>query len=118
MPQSQVVVIYSVSLSSVRRIVHPEDDSQVQGHLFGLQAGEAALVGSLSDYRTIGPYAMLARYLGRPPVNDRCAIVNAAGIVLGHLRADPTIDRHPLGTLYHDPHSKSVVGKLVNIPLY
>ncbi len=115
MSQTQIVIIYSPNHGRRRTVILPDDDSQVPVHTTNLAPGEQVMVGSLSDYLTIGPDAMLQRYLGKPPVNDRCALVNAAGVVVAHLCADPLIDRVDGHTLHHDPQGKSVVGKLVNL---
>jgi hypothetical protein len=119
MAQTLVVIGYSFNQARRRKVTIPDDDSEVPGLVDWMKSmGEQVMVGLLSDYRTIGPDAMLARYLGRPAISDRCAVVNASGIVTAHINADPAIDRHPTGTLHHDPHGKSKIGQIVNIPLY
>ena len=110
--QTKVVIVYSIAQGQRRTAIIPDDDSQVSIHTQNVVAGEGVLVGSLSDYRTIGPDAMLERHLGRKPSTDRCAIVNKAGIVVGIIRADPAIDSHLLGQLRLDHDGSAIVGKL------
>lgn len=111
MARTQVVIVYSPGQGRVRTVVIPDDDSQVVVHTRNLMPGEAVLVGTLADYQKYGPDAMLARFLGRQPTTDRCAVVNSAGFVVGIVRADPAIDWHPAGRLHRDPQLKAVVGQ-------
>jgi len=115
MARTQIVIGYSFGQGVRRTTVIPDDDSQVPTYVAWLASmGEQVLVGTLTDYRFLGPDAMLARFLGRQPTTDRCAIVNAAGYVVGVIRADPTMDRHPLGRLHRDPQMKAVPGQLAS----
>ena len=112
MPQTLVVIAYSPGQGLRRVVVLPDDDSQVPVHTRNLAPGEQVMVGSLSDYRTMGPDAMLARYLGRKKTSDRCAVV-AAGVVVGLVAMDPAIDRVAGGHLHRDPNGVCVVGQPV-----
>jgi hypothetical protein len=47
------------------RVIVPDDDSQVSIHTSNLAPGEAALVGLLSDYQSIGPDARPISMAGR-----------------------------------------------------
>jgi hypothetical protein len=117
---TKVVIVYSPNQGMRRTVIIPSDDSQVPIHTANLQPGEAVMVGSLSDYRwNYGPDKMLARYLGRQPTTDRCAVVNSAGYVVGLLKMDPALDRPPpLCRLHRDPNGVAVVGQLaMNLPL-
>lgn len=111
MTKTKVVIVYSPGQGLRRTTIIPDDDSQVPIHTANLAHGEAVMVGLLSDYRRIGPDAMLVRYLGRKPTTDRCAVINAAGYVVAVIRADPAIDRHPAGRLHRDPKGVAVVGQ-------
>lgn len=105
MAQTQCVIVYSPNLNIRRSVIIPSDDSQVAHHATNLVKGEAALIGTLADYNSIGPDAMLAAHTAQQPSSDRCIIVspNALGTILGAVRADPAIDTHPAGTLVLHP---------------
>jgi hypothetical protein len=110
MARTQVVIVYSPNQGIRRTTIIPDDDSQIPVHTKNIAPGEAVMVGTLSDYRRMGPDAMLARFLGRKPTTDTCAVINAAGIVVHVIRADPAIDRHTAGRLHRDTNGKAVVG--------
>lgn len=113
MPRAtKVVIVYSPGQALRRTVIIPDDDRQVPLHVRNVAPGEAVLVGSLGLYRLIGPDEMLRRVLGRKSVSDRCAVVDARGVVIGHIGADPAIDRnYRHGTLHHDPEGRTVVGQ-------
>src|SRR5205807_1944920 len=91
---------YSPTQGVRRTTIIPDDDSQVPGYADWLQGmGESVLVGTLEDYRSIGPDVMLARHRGQEPSSDRCAVVSQDGVVVALVRADPEIDKHPDGRL-------------------
>lgn len=112
MPASQVLIGYSPTLGARRTVVVPDTDAQVPGLAAWLKGtGEAVLLAPYGDYLLYGPDALLARYLGRQPQSDRCAVVSAAGVVVALVHADPALDTHPAGTLRPDPHGRAAVGQ-------
>lgn len=108
MAQTKVVIIYSPNQNVRRTVIIPDDDSQIPIHTANIVKGEAVLVGSLSDYQTIGPDAMLVAHTGQQASNDRCAVVGNLGNIIAVVRGDPLIDTHPLGTLI--AHSTAITG--------
>ena len=120
MAQTKVVIVYSPNQNLRRAVIKPDDDSQIPIHTANIAKGEAVLVGSLSDYQTIGPDAMLAAHTGKQPTSDRC-IVHGNGQVMAVVRGDPLIDTHPLGTVALDTTGQAyaglpVVGGIAIIP--
>jgi hypothetical protein len=121
MSRSLVVIGYSPAQARRRSVAVPDDDSEVPG-LVALfrKMGEATVVVSLGLYRLIGPDAALQQVLGRAPVKDRCALVDAGGVVRGFVGADPGIDRLPVHidghphTLRYDPDGTLQVGQGVH----
>lgn len=112
MAQTQAVIVYSVSQGVRRRLVLPNDDAQIAMHAANVAPGEAALVVRLSDLRAVGPDALLVRLLGHKTTTDRCAVINAAGVVVAVIHADPSIDHDPRGRLHRDPYFAAVIGQL------
>jgi hypothetical protein len=127
MSKTQVVIVYSPNTGCRRRTIVPIasdpddwDSVRVPLHAANLQPGEAVMIGTLSDYHTMGPDAMLARYLGRPAQNERCAVIHhATGVVIGLIQADPKLFQHPDGHLLRpDPRGVVVIGQLArDLPL-
>lgn len=109
MAQTQVVIIYSPNQNKRRTVIIPDDDSQIPIHTANIVKGEAVMVGSLSDYQTIGPDAMLVAHTGQQPSSDRC-IVHDGLTVKACVLGDPLIDTHPLGTLAIDTTGQASVG--------
>lgn len=115
MPASHVLIGYSPALGRLRTCVVPDDDAQLPGLAVWLRGmGEAVLACPRGDYLQYGPDALLARHLGRQPQPDRCAVVNASGVVVALVHADPALDTHPDGFLRPDPHGRAVVGQLAS----
>lgn len=119
MAKTKVVIVYSPGQALRRTVIIPSDDAQVPMHTANLAPGEAVMVGSLWDYRAMGPDMMLFRHVWRSPATDRCAIINPAGYVVAVSRMDPAIDRlPPLHRFHRDPKGVAVVGRLAkNLPL-
>lgn len=121
MSKSLVVISYSPSLLSRREVVVPDatdppnwDQNNLPGHVARLRAlGEGVLIGTLADYHSIGPDAMLARQFSLPAVSDRCLVVNGFGTVIAVQRADPKMDQHKLGRMVHDPQGLAVDGSSI-----
>lgn len=112
MSQTLVVIGYSPNQGVRRTTVIPDDDNQVSTYVNWIRGiGESVLVGTMSDYKLMGPDAMLARFLGRSRTTDRCAVINSAGYVVSIICADPLMDSHPEGRLHHDPSRVAVVGQ-------
>lgn len=111
MPASKVVIVYSPGQALRRVVTIPDDDSQVPALVANVSRGERVLVTSLGLYRLIGPDAILERVTGRKRTSDYCAVVDGRGVVIGHLCADPAIDRLRGATLYHDPDRLTVHGQ-------
>src|ERR1700679_1053146 len=113
MAQTKVVIVFSPNLRSRRTVIIPDDDSQISVHVSNLQPGESVVVGSLSDYQTLGPDVMLSRQFSQSASNHRCIVVNAFGVVTDVVMMDPQIDQHPHGQLLHDPLGLALVGQSV-----
>jgi hypothetical protein len=108
------VIVYSPTQGRRRRVIIPEDDSQVALHARNILPGEAVLLARRPDCWQLGPDEVLARYLARPPADDRCVLADFTGRVVAELHADPKIDRHPDGKLYADPQHKAKIGDYVH----
>lgn len=109
MAQTKVVIVYSPNQNKRRTTIIPNDDSEVAGHAANIASGEMVMIGDLSDYRNIGPDAMLVTYTGQQATSDRCIVIaqnTVAAVILG----DPLIDKHPLGTLAIDVTGKATIG--------
>lgn len=109
MAQTKVVIVYSPNQNKRRTVIIPDDDSHISIHTANIVKGEAVMVGNLSDYQFIGPDALLANFIGQQPTSDRC-IVYANGQVQAVVLGDPSIDKHPLGTLAIDTTGQAYVG--------
>ena len=121
MAQTQVIIIYSLNQNKRRTVVIPDDDSHIPVHTANIQPGEAVLLGSLAEYKAIGPDAMLVNHTGKQPSNDRC-VIHANGKINAVVSADPLIDTHPLGQIIHDTTGVARVGYtvtngVINIPI-
>lgn len=113
MPATKVIIIYSPNQNRRRTVIIPDDDSQIPIHTANIVKGEAVLVGDISDYRSIGPDAMLVAHTGKQPSSDRC-IVHSNGKVVACVLGDPLIDTHPAGALTIDNTGKATVGLSVD----
>lgn len=98
MASTQYIIVYSPNQNARRRVVKPDDDSQIAGHIATHLPGEAYLLVSIDDYNSQGPDALLLAHTGNPPSSDHCMIIQD-GTCLGHCKADPLIDTHPDGEL-------------------
>jgi hypothetical protein len=107
--QTKVVIVYSPNQNLRRTVIIPDDDSQISIHTANILPGEAVLVGSLADYISIGPDAMLMAYTGRQPSSDRCMVISNDNVV-AVFKGDPLIDTHPLGEVVADVTGKAMVG--------
>lgn len=109
--KTKVIIVYSPNLAKRRRVIIPDDDSEISVHQTNVSPGEAVHIGKITDYELIGPDAMLANHLGVQSSSDRCVIVNN-GIVIGGCCADPAIDTHPEGDLVL--HPTAVIGDVIS----
>ena len=98
MASTQYIIVYSPNQNVRRRVVQPDDDSQIAHHLATNLPGEAYLLVSIADYNSQGPDALLLAHTGKSPASDHCMVIND-GACLGHCKADPLIDTHPDGQL-------------------
>ena len=102
MARTQCVIIYSHYQALRRRVIIPDDDTQISAHTGNLANGEIAIVVALADYAYWGPDALVARHSGRPAQAGNCVIVGAHGLPVNIVMADPQIDTHPLGRIALD----------------
>lgn len=113
MAKTKVIIIYSSKQGILRKVIIPDDDSQIPNYIANIKTGEQVMIASLTDYLwNYGPNNLLARFLGRKSTTDRCAVINAAGYVVAIVRADSAIDYHKSGRLHCDPNKTAVVGQL------
>lgn len=99
MTSTIIGVVYSVAQSRVRRIIVFDDDKQAQDAAWAMP-GEALLTYDAKLGTDIAvAQAHVTSLTGRKPDSDDCAVVDEAGIVLCLVKADPTIDKHPDGSL-------------------
>ena len=90
-------IIYGAQSGIVRRIVIPDHDSELQGHV---GPGEALLIlpdGMPSDVHSATDAVAIAT--GKRVPSNRCEVVDAQGVVRGVIAADPMLDYLPGHTL-------------------
>lgn len=111
MPQTKVIIVYSPSQNKRRTVIIPDDDSQVNIHATNIAKGEAVFIGSLLDYQTIGPDAMLIAHTNQQASSDRYAIIDGVGNVVLMALLDPLIDIIPQGYIaIQDSQKQLMVG--------
>lgn len=93
MAATQVGIVYSISLRTIRRVIIPDFDSQLNDPKI-TETGEGIYKMPISNYNTSGGMAglqaALAGQIG-PAGNDLSAICNGQNQVAGIVRADPAI---------------------------
>lgn len=93
MAVTQVGIVYSTSLRTIRRVIVPTADSGLDDSKL-LLSGESLYKMPLATYNATGGLpglqAALAGQVG-PAGNDLCAICNGQDQVVGVVRADPAI---------------------------
>lgn len=93
MAATQVGIIYSTSLRTIRRVVIPDFDSQLNDSKI-TGTGEGIYKMPIATYNTSGGMAGLQAALVNqigPAGNDLCAVCNGQNQVVGVVRADPAI---------------------------
>lgn len=90
MTATQVGIIYSIEQRLRREVIIPDDDAQLDR--LNVVSGTKLIFQSLEDYASRGPDAAVFDDAGGEPLSDRCAVIDAAAEVVGHLNADPGID--------------------------
>jgi hypothetical protein len=86
-----VGVIYGAQSGIVRRIILPDPGQDLQGHV---GPGEALLMlpdGAPSD--VISATAAVAQATGKRIPSSCCEVVDAQGVVVAVIAADPVLDR-------------------------
>lgn len=93
MAATQVGIIYSTSLRTIRRVVIPSFDSELNDSKI-TGTGEGIYKMPIDTYNSSGGLAglqtALAGQIG-PAGNDLCAVCNGQNQVVGVVRADPAI---------------------------
>lgn len=116
MAQTKVIIVYSLNQNLRRRVVKPDDDSQIPFHS-DCADGEALAIVDLEDYDALGADAVLGQYLMQIPQSDRhCIIHNETNEVLAVVSADHTItaDCDAVSPHILIPHDKAQVGWIYN----
>lgn len=90
---TQIGVVYSTGQGQLRRVIVPDDDSQLTVKNFPLQPGEAFIVVP----KNADVIAEIKKVTGKDPTEPMAAIVGANGLVEEMIMADPTIDKVPQG---------------------
>jgi len=95
MPVTKMAVIYSIEQSRVRRIIVPDDDSDLDKYVNDILPGESIemmpyAVNSLENIDLINQ--QISAITGRPTLDDKHVVLDADGNEVGSYLLDPTID--------------------------
>ncbi len=96
MAASQAILIYGTESGILRRLIVPDDDSQISRHQPG--PGESLVLLPSNDISLESCQAAVEAIRGIPIEPSRCCVVNA-GVVLDAIIADPKLDTVEAGTL-------------------
>ena len=100
MAATKIGVVYSINQARCRRIIVPDDDSQLVLFQNTLSDGEAMLTYDASlGFDTGTVTDQIRKVTGRDPDDDSCAVVDATGTVVDVVKADASIDVHPDGVV-------------------
>lgn len=101
MAATSIGIIYGADSGIVRRIVIPDEDAQLAGHV---GPGEALLtIPRAAPHDVISVTAAVAKATGKDIPDSRCAVIDKAGVVVEMIHADPALDAvdgHDLATCY------------------
>lgn len=89
----KIGIIYAKKSGIMRRVIEPDDERELPAHR---AEGEEILVVE----RGTGPlmqraYEALYAHFGNPPPDPTCRVIDSSGHVVGHVAADPDLDRVP-----------------------
>jgi hypothetical protein len=107
MPAQKVAIIYSAAIGTVRRIVLPDANQELDDPAHQAGYGERRILVSREGYDQHGAQELVNRITGRKPrpgIDDRFAVVDPDGNVVTAWIADPAC--HPdISTLLPDGHT-------------
>lgn len=115
---ASIGIVYGEQSGIVRQIIIPDRDSELRNVV--LQSGEAIVAVDRLKFKNGSPdtndaIAAVEEVRGKPSDDPRCVVVDAKGIVVGMLLADPLIDSDPKGILVRD--ATAVLGDVVALPV-
>lgn len=102
---TKVGILYSLAQRRRRALVIPDRDDQLP---LTPRPGEGYVEQSIEDYLALGPDHAVEQVAGGAPLPDRCALVDAGGIVRGGVQGDPAIDSVPDRVMV--PHARAQTG--------
>lgn len=111
-------IVYGEQSGIVRQIIVPDNDAGLRS--VALQPGEAIVAVDRLKFKNGSPdindaIAAVEEVRGKPSDDPRCVVVDAKGVVVGMLLADPLIDSDPKGILVRD--ATAVLGDVVALPV-
>src|SRR5215472_11257991 len=102
MSASKIAICYSAALGTVRWVLVPDDDSELEHSWHQAGHGERRLVVPIGQYIAYGAQALVNEVTGReakPGIDDRFAVIDEHGEVIAAIIDDPTchpdMSRHP-----------------------
>lgn len=99
-------VVYSKTTGRIRSIIHPDSDSELNNIPVGI--GEASIKLDNANYLDLDTLqTFLSSITGITPSNDRYAVVDSQGVVIGAVIADITIDAVPGAQLIKHPSAST-----------
>lgn len=105
---TKVGIIYATNSTMVRRIIHPDRDSELNDPDY-LGKGESMMIVEKSTAQTLLQIeAIVTKYTGKPTPDPRCVVLNEKGVVESVIYADPEIDSIPDRTIIS--HAKALPG--------
>jgi hypothetical protein len=111
-------IVYGEQSGIVRHIIIPDNDAGLRNVV--LQPGEAIVAVDRLKFKKGSPdtndaIAAVEEVRGKPSDDPRCVVVDAKGVVVDVLLADPLIDSDPKGSLVRD--ATAVIGDVVALAL-
>src|SRR5215467_3289696 len=102
MSASKVVIGYSLALGTVRWVLLPDDDGEIDHPWHRPGHGESRIIVSAEEYTQNAPQELVNRYTGRNAVHgvdDRFVVLNERNEVVAAIIDDPAChpdwSRHP-----------------------
>lgn len=98
MPATTFGIVYATGSKMVRRIILPDDDTELlNGNHVG--PGETMLVSPSGSHDLATCQALVKQATGVAPPDAACAVLDKNNAVVAVIMADPAIDTHPAGTV-------------------
>lgn len=105
MSQTNVGYVYGTDSGLLRRIIVPDDDSELNNPSHSQPGETLVTIGKVSYAATTDHQALLNTMTGKIPLTNRCLVVNPGGTVTAVIVADSLIDKVPGSSLVNHPYA-------------